>query len=310
MTNRSLVDPELLPLLDAWPVADFRVDSIEKIRGRDIPVPSSGDSSVLIEAVDIPGADGAPDISLHIYRPAAQASRGCLFHIHGGGFVTKKVRDFDAIHRDTVSALGCILISVEYRLAPETSHPGQIEDCRAGLLWTFENAETLGIDRDRIGLVGESAGGTLAAGLALLMRDEAGPQPAFQCLTYPALDDRTGSGAPHPFAGEFVWPEHNNRFAWRAFLGRDPGGADISPYAAPARAEDLSGLPPTFLMTGALDLFVDEDIDYARRLIRAGVACDFHIYPGAFHGFDLLRGTRVAEQAHADRLAFLRRMLG
>jgi triacylglycerol lipase len=305
-----MVDPELLPLLDAWPVADFRTDSLEKIRGRDIPIPPSEDQTIDIEAVEIAGAAGARPVTLYIYRPEQQLASGSLFHVHGGGFVTKRVRDFDAIHRETVAALGCTLISVEYRLAPETVHPGQIEDCYAGLVWMFENASRLRIDPARIGLVGESAGGALAAGLALFARDRGAPAPAFQCLSYPALDDRTGTvGDHHHPAREFVWPRHNNRFAWRAFLGHEPGGADTSPYAAPARAENLAGLPPTFLMTGALDLFADEGVAYARRLMQAGVACELHVYPGAFHGFDLSKDARVAQQARRDRVDFLRRMI-
>jgi triacylglycerol lipase len=213
------------------------------------------------------------------------------------------------MHRPLAEALGCVIVSVDYRLAPETAFPGAIEDCYAGLTWTVAHAAELNIDTARLGVMGESAGGGLAAALALLARDRGEIALAFQVLTYPMLDDRTCTRAPHPYAGEFLWTPRNNRYGWRALLGEEPGGPKVSPYAAPARADDLSGLPPTFLMTGALDLFVDENIDYARRLVAAGVPTEFHVYPGAFHAFDAWPGAQVAEQARRDRLEALERLL-
>jgi acetyl esterase/lipase len=157
--------------------------------------------------------------------------------------------------------------------------------------------------------MGESAGGGLAAALALMTRDRRGPALAFQHLTYPMIDDRTCMGEPPAHTGEFIWTPHNNRFGWTALLGQEPGGDTVSPYAAAARATDLAGLPPTFIMTGALDLFVGEDIDYARRLIAAGVPTELHVHPGAFHGFDLLPGSGVADRAQAMRIDALHRAL-
>ena len=213
------------------------------------------------------------------------------------------------MHRPLAEELGCVIVSVDYRLAPETPHPGPVEDCYAGLAWTFAHAGELGIDPARVGVAGESAGGGLAASLALLARDRGEHRLAFQHLTYPMLDDRTCITDVHPHTGAFIWTPHNNRFGWSALLGHDPGGQAVSPYAAAARAEDLSGLPPTFIATGALDLFLDEDIDYARRLIRAGVPTELHVYPGAFHGFDIHPTAAVAVAARADRVAALRRVL-
>ena len=158
--------------------------------------------------------------------------------------------------------------------------------------------------------MGESAGGGLAAALALLARDRGEYSIAFQHLIYPMLDDRTGTETPHPYAGEYLWTPANNMFGWSALLSVAPGSAGVSPYAAAARAADLAGLPPAFIATGALDLFVEEDIEYARRLIRAGVPVELHVYPGAFHGFDLSPDARVAQEARRISVAALRRALG
>ncbi len=267
--------------------------------------------AVRLEVRSAPGPAEAPDVRLLIYRPANQTGpTGCIFHIHGGGYVIGAVDAQEAQHRDMVARLGCVLVTVDYRLAPETPFPGAIEDCYAGLTWTFANAADLGVDSARIGVMGESAGGGLAAALGLMARDRGDHALAFQHLIYPMIDDRTCVHPdPHPHAGEFIWTPHNNRFGWNALLGRAPGGDGVSPYAAAARAEDLSGLPPTFIATGALDLFLEEDMDYARRLLRAGVPTELHVYPGGFHGFDFEPAAPVAVQARRDSLDALSRFL-
>ena len=314
MTSRSLVDPELLPFLDAWPAVLLSDDILALVRARVLPLSETPQDGVTIERRRVPGPAGDPDVDLHLYRPSGDAPSSpsaCIYHIHGGGFVTGKASDFEVICRQLVTALGCVVVAVDYRLAPETPYPGSIDDCYAGLVWVHENAAPLGLDVNRIGVMGESAGGGLAAALALLARDRGGPALTFQCLSYPMLDDRTClNDTPHPYAGEFIWPQHNNHFGWRALLGCDPGAADVAHYAAPARATDLSGLPTTYIMTGALDLFLEEDVEYARRHWRAGVSCELHVYPGAFHGFDFAPDARIAIQARADRLAFLENMIG
>lgn len=310
MTTLPLVDPELRALLDAWPTVPVTAEMLGAMRERILPAPPVPDTDTLAERVTVPGPAGAPEITLSIYRPAKPAGpRGCLYHIHGGGYVVGKAGDLECFHRPLAEALDCVIVSVDYRLAPETPHPGPIEDCYAGLAWLFANSARLGVDPARIGVIGESAGGGLAAALALLARDRGEYRLAFQHLTYPMLDDRTCIRPPHRHAGEFIWPPASNHFGWSALLGHAPGRDDVSPYAAAARATDLADLPPTYLMTGALDLFVDENIDYARRLIAAGVPTEFHLYPGAFHGFDLAPDAAVAQQARADRLAALRRAL-
>ncbi|MBJ6120855.1 alpha/beta hydrolase [Sphingomonas mollis] len=310
MTSLPIVDPELRPLLDAWPTVTLTPDGLTVLRARELPLPPVPDCGVDYDRRAVPGPAVAPDIMLHIYRPRdATGPLGCIYHIHGGGYVAGAAKDLEFRHRPLAAELGCVIVSVDYRLAPETVFPGAIEDCYAGLAWTHANAPDLGIDPARIGVMGESAGGGLAAALALMARDRGGPAIAFQHLTYPMIDDRTCVKPPHAHAGEFIWTSHNNRFGWAALLGQEPGGDGISPYAAAARAEDLAGLPPTFLMSGALDLFVDEDIEYARRLIAAGIATELHVHPGAFHGFDLMAGPGVANRAHAMRLDALRRGL-
>jgi acetyl esterase/lipase len=312
MDSRHLVDPQLAPLLEQFPCVCLSADQLDAVRNRQLPMPPMEDCGIDLERVSVAGPEGAPDILLHIYRPReATGALPCIYHIHGGGYVMGAAKELEAMHRPLAAALGCMIVSVDYRLAPETPFPGAIEDCYAGLAWTFAHAEARGIDPARIGVKGESAGGGLAAALALLARDRGEFPLAFQHLVYPMLDDRTCvAEAPHPFAGEFLWHAHNNRFGWASLLGHAPGEGKVSPYAAPARATDLAGLPPTFISTGALDLFLEEDIDYARRLLRAGVPTEFHIYPGAFHAFDLMPGAAVAEQARRDSQAALARFIG
>jgi triacylglycerol lipase len=233
-----------------------------------------------------------------------------VLHIHGGGYVMGRAAMMEAAHRPLVADLRCCVVSVEYRLAPETPYPGSVEDCYAALRYVCGNGRDLGIDASRLGVMGESAGGGLAAALALLVRDRREFKFAFQHLIYPMLDDRTCvTEDPHPHVGEFIWTPHNNRFGWASLLGKAPGSSDVSIYAAAARAQDLSDLPRTFIATGALDLFLEENIDYARRLMRAGVPVELHVYPGAFHGFNLAINADVTKRAARDSKAALARAL-
>jgi triacylglycerol lipase len=311
VTSRHLVDPELLPMLDLAPTLELSDALLPALRSRErgLPLPSVVPSDVVRRDLTVPGPDGAPDIGLVTYTPAGAGPFPCIYHIHGGGYVTGSAGILEFMHRPLAEQLDCVVISVDYRLAPETVFPGNVEDCYAGLAWTWANAAGLNIDPARIGVMGESAGGGLAAALALLVRDRGEYALAFQMLTYPMLDDRTCSANPHPYSGEFLWTRQNNRFGWTSLLGHEPGGDGVSAYAAPARAEDLARLPPTFLMTGSLDLFVDETIEYARRLVRAGVPTECHVYPGAFHGFDSWPTARISCQAGVDRLKALQRFL-
>lgn len=321
MQSRHLVDPELVPFLESLPRLDFSFDKLADIR-RDAdampPLHAPVAPATVREEQLIPGPDGAPPVRVLVYRPidVAQEERvPAVLHMHGGGFVIWRPEINDARNRWIAGDLRCVVVSVDYRRPPETPFPGPLEDCYAALLWLHARADELGIDRTRIAIKGESAGGGLAAALALLARDRGHVPIAFQHLTYPMLDDRTGAAiGPTPVlgTGEFVWTASNNRFGWHAMLGREPGAGDVSPLCAPARAENLVGLPSTFLQVGSLDLFVGEDLAFATRLVRAGVPTELHVYPGTFHGADLIPGTRVeaafARNAHeALRRAFERR---
>jgi acetyl esterase/lipase len=206
--------------------------------------------------------------------------------------------------------LGIVGVSVEYRLAPEHPHPAPVEDCYAGLVWTGKHADELGIDPSRLVIAGGSAGGGLAAGTALMARDRGGPALSHQMLMCPMLDDRGITPSSQELDGEGVWDRTSNLTGWTALLGDARGGPDVSPYAAPARAQDLAGLPATFIDVGSVETFRDEDIDYAARLSQAGVSVEFHMWPGGFHGFDgLAPQTALARAARAARLAYLRRAL-
>jgi triacylglycerol lipase len=305
MTSRHLVDPELLVALDFFPRMEFHNEPLESIRKNldamyaAIPLPD--DLPVRVENVRVPRPEGSPTLHVRLYRPEVTAGpTPAILHLHGGGYVIGSPGIAEIANRNLVAQLGCTIASVDYPLAPENAHPLPIESCYDALKWLHENAPELGVDRACIGVKGESAGGGLAAALALLARDRGEYPLAFQHLIQPMLDNRTGRGDPHPFAGEFVWTPVHNDFGWSSLLGAAAAAEDTSPYGAPARANDLAHLPKTFLAVGALDLFVEENMEYARRLLRAGVPVEFHIYPGAFHGFDLLMDTRVAQQAQRD----------
>jgi acetyl esterase/lipase len=206
----------------------------------------------------------------------------------------------DARNRLLARDVGCIVMSVDYRLAPETPFPGAVEDAYAALRWLETHAQELGVDADRIVVAGESAGGGLAAALAILARDRGNSPLSAQILVYPMLDDRTGPGHDHPHTGQFVWTRDNNQMGWSAYLGGLPGEDDVPASAAPARCRDLSGLAPAFIACGTLDLFLEEDMEYARRLVRAGVPTELHLYPGAFHAFDLIADARVSKNFRRD----------
>ncbi|MCE2528745.1 MAG: alpha/beta hydrolase [Acidimicrobiia bacterium] len=259
----------------------------------------------------VPGAPGDPDVMVRVYTPSGiEGPVPALYWIHGGGMVLGDVPMDDLNCKGVALEMGCVVASVEYRLAPEHPHPAPIEDCYAGLKWLAENADSLGVDSSRIAIGGASAGGGLAAALALLARDRAEVQVIFQQLVYPMLDDRNITPASHYVQHPKVWNRKANIAGWSALLGKPAGSDGVSPYASPARAEDLSGLPPAFIIVGELDLFVDEDIEYAQRLIQAGVPVELHVFPGAFHGSDLMVPTCENSQRWATiRTAALRQAL-
>ena len=211
---------------------------------------------------------------------------------------------------DWAEELQLTVVSVEYRLAPETQHPGPVEDCYAGLSWTAEHAGELGIDPSRIVIAGGSAGGGLAAAVTLMARDRGGPALAGQMLMCPMLDDRNDTPSARQMAGQGVWDHTSNHTGWTALLGAACGGPDVSPYAAPARAGDLSGLPPTFIDVGSAETFRDEDVTYASRIWQAGGVAELHVWPGGFHGFATMAPqAALSQEAVAAQLRWLRRLL-
>jgi acetyl esterase/lipase len=204
--------------------------------------------------------------------------------------------------------VGCVTVSVGYRLAPENPHPAPIEDCYAGLCRVAESADELRIDSGRIAIYGASAGGGLAAGVALLARDRSGPTLAFQMLIFPMLDDRNSTRSSREITDFGIWDRAANIEAWQHLLGNEAGSESVSIYAAPARSEELGDLPPTYIDVGQLDLFRDEDIDYASRLMQAGIPTELHVYPGAVHASEVFAPeSDVARRVIGYRIAALRR---
>ncbi|HVN89149.1 MAG TPA: alpha/beta hydrolase [Candidatus Binataceae bacterium] len=258
-----------------------------------------------------PSTSGGPEVRVRVYKPNDQTSTmPALLWIHGGGYVMGDIDMDDRLMMQTVKRVGCVVASVDYRLAPENPFPAPVEDCYAALKWLFAHAKELGVDSSRIAIGGASGGGGLCAGLALMTRDRGEVKPVFQLLIYPMIDDRNVTPASYAITDPRVWHRESNRLGWRAYLGREGGGPDVSPYAAATRATDLSGLPPAYIPVGALDLFIDENIEYAQRLIQAGVPTELHVYPGAYHGFDLFApSAKVSKQFKADRDAALKRAL-
>jgi acetyl esterase/lipase len=258
-----------------------------------------------------PGRQGDPAVRVRVYRPNEQPNKlPALYWIHGGGYVMGNIEQDDRLMKQLVKRIGCVAVSVDYRLAPENPFPAPVEDCYSGLKWLFAHAGELGVDPSRIAIGGASGGGGLCAGLALMARDRKEVKVAFQLLIYPMIDDRNATPASYAITDPRMWNRESNRLGWKAYLGRDGGGEGVSPYAAASRATDLTNLPPAYIPVGALDLFVDENIEYAQRLVQAGVPTELHVYPGAFHGFDLFAPhAQVSKQFKADRDHALKRAL-
>ena len=264
---------------------------------------------VSVENMQIPAPAGAPAVRVRIYRPrelAAQAPG--LLWLHGGGYFMGAAAMDDARCAAYARHLGALVVSVDYRLAPEHPFPAGLEDAYAALIWLQAQAGRLGVDARRLAIGGESAGGGLAAALAQLAHDRQEVQPVFQLLIYPMLDDRTTLRSDLDDTQHRVWLTADNRFGWTAYLGKTPEAADLPEYACPARREDLAGLPEAWIGVGTLDLFHDEDLAYARRLQECGVACESMSVTGAYHGFDTLAPKAgVVQEFRAAQLAALQR---
>jgi acetyl esterase/lipase len=271
-----------------------------------------------VEAKDYlaPLGESGEQVPVRIYRPTKTADADAdrelpaLIWMHAGGYVIGNIELDDLMAGQLSSDVGCAVVSVDYRLAPEHPYPAALEDCYAVLQWLSSNAADLGILRSKIGVGGASAGGGLAAGLALLARDKNGPALTHQLLIYPAINDRNTEQTSATVPENLFWSRESALIGWQAYLSGNAGGDAVSEYAAAYRAEGLAGLPPTFLAVGSVDMFVSDVTGYADRLIQAGVATEMHIYPGAFHAFDSFAPTaRVSKQFVSDRNSALRRAL-
>jgi triacylglycerol lipase len=312
MTTRHLVDPDFLPLIDLLPNNQFTREDLPAIRIESENRFAFIGAPPIAPEVKVIAGEGGP-LEVYWYDPApGETGRPVLLHIHGGGMVIGSAKSMQQAPSGMAAALGIPVASVEYRLAPDHPFPAPQRDCYTALTWLAAHADELGVDAARIGITGESAGGGLAAATALMARDLGGPALAAQFLTYPMLDHRTGSGdCPYgnPITGEFVWTRLHNQFGWECLRG-DYGADDAHKgWFSPALADDLSGLPPTWIGTGSLDLFLDEDLDYALRLVKAGVPVELHSYPGAIHAFNAIAEAPTAKAFTRDLLGAMARML-
>jgi triacylglycerol lipase len=312
MTSRHLVDPEIIEMLD-MPSLDLTDETLHDIRTNPLFTGELAPPPPFPVSEAFAPVEGGPDVRLLVMNPPSDAkNRGAVLHIHGGGMVVGTPNSAVADKPHLALEHDCVVISVDYRLCPETPFPGPQEDNYAALKWLASNAAGLGVDPARIVVMGESAGGGLAASLALMARDHGGPALAGQVLIYPMLDWRTGGpddrhGNRH--TGEFIWTREKNRYGWEALRGGYQPTDARKGWFSPALAEDLAGVAPAYISTGALDLFLDEDLDFARRLIDAGVRTELHVYPGAIHAFEMVPGTGLAEQAAMDLRRGLARLL-
>jgi len=310
ISTRHLVDQELLALADNFPPLTLSDESLPVMRGMftsmlaDQALP---DLPVEKREVAVQSREPGRTIRCLMIRPSSRApSAPAILHFHGGGHVMGSPEMNQAELMQWAAELDCLVLSVDYRLAPETPFPGPMEDAQDALHWLHGEAQQLGIDKRRIAVAGQSAGGAMAACLALMTRDEGGIQLAFQLLEAPRLDDRIHEGAEaNPFTGEFVWTRQSSAYCRKAYLGSE----NLSPYASALRATDHEGLPPTFIAVGALDLFVDECVDYCRRLLRAGVPTELIVYPGCFHGFQMAADAQITMRSRRDSLNALKKAL-
>jgi len=237
----------------------------------------------------IPGPPGAPPVRVFVVGDSPGSSKPAVLHMHHGGYVAGSAAASRRDIQELSVAHDCVAVSVEYRLAPETTFPGSLEDNYAALRWMYTNAKQLGIDVKRIAIKGESSGGGHAAALAIAARDRGEVPICLQVLIFPILDDRTSSSKTMPpFLGHYIWTPEDNRFAWASLLGVPPGTARVPRNSVPARISNLNGLPPAFIGVGSIDLLAPEGMEYAQRLVEAGVAVELNVVPGGFHAFNLI----------------------
>ena len=303
-------DPELAPIVAVLPeldITDIPAARVGMAAMREQLPPFETPESITIRKRMAPGPPGDPDVEVAVFTPKTLAPNAPgMYWIHGGGFVLLDVDSDLEIPAQFAAELGAVVVSVEYRLAPEHPFPAPVEDCYAGLVWMASHAAELGFDPRRLAVGGLSAGGGLAAAVALMARDRGGPPLCFQLLDIPEVDDRLATPSVQQFTDTPMWNHRNAILSWEAYLG--PNRGEVSPYAAPARASDLAGLPPAYVVTCEFDPLRDEGIEYAQRLMQAGVPVELQHYPGTFHGASGAgAGTAIAGRMVADRLAALGR---
>jgi acetyl esterase/lipase len=305
-------DPELaavvplLPEIDGDDPAAMRAFLSETIA--QLPPPDI--TGLQIEDRQVPGRDGHPAIPVRIYRPDERLAPAAVYSVHGGGFIAGDLETEHALNVRLARELGVVVVSVDYRLAPETPFPGPLEDVYAGLVWAVDHAGELDFEPRRIAIQGVSAGGGLCAGLALLARDRGGPHIAFQFLSVPELDDRLTTPSMTEFTDTPLWNRPKAVVSWDCYLGPGRAGADdVSIYAAPARATDLTGLPPAYVSVMHFDPLRDEGVAYALGLLGAGVSVELHLFPGTFHGSVLIQHAVISRREQAETIAVLRQAL-
>jgi acetyl esterase len=310
-----MIDPELAAVLDLLPVIDTsdlvaaRAAFDDMMAQMRVEIP--GIETLSIEDRVVPGWEGDPDVGVRIYRPlAAAAPAPGVLYIHGGGFIIGNIESEHAGAAAMAIELGVVVVSVEYRLAPEHPFPAPVHDCYAALSFLAAEAAALGVDPERLVVAGASAGGGLAAGTALLARDLGGPRLCFQMLQIPELDDRLETPSMRAFTDTPVWNRPLAVESWRAYLGDAVDGEDVSPYAAPSRANDFSGLPSTYITTAEMDPLRDEGILYGLSLLQAGVSVELHQFPGTFHGSSMVATAAVSKRGRDEATVVLRRALG
>lgn len=293
----------MVPQLDLTDIAGTRRDLLGLL---DAARESPPVGDLTVEDRIIPGPDGAPDVRLRIYTPAGRPGPfPAMLFLHAGGFVFGSIEHEDATARSIADGADAVVVSVDYRLAPECPYPAALDDSYAALSWLHRNAAELNVAPTRIGVGGASAGGGLAAATALLARDRAEVPLCMQYLEVPELDDRLDTPSMRAYTDTPIWDRHKAELSWQAYLG----GAVVDGYAAPARAADLAGLPPSFVAVAQFDPLRDEGIDYAQRLAQANVPTELHLYPGTFHGSFLVAEAQVSRRMAQDTSARIRALL-
>ncbi len=302
-------DPELAPMIELLPTALADLSDPAAIAasregpGLEAMLGDQPDLATVSKADhSIAGHDGDPDVTVRVYAPVAPAdeARPALVYIHGGGFMFGSIEMMDGPCQRYSETLDAVIVSVEYRLAPEHPYPAGLHDCYAALLWVHDNHADLGVDPARVGVGGGSAGGGLAAATALLARDRGGPAVCFQFLQIPELDDRLATTSMRQFTDTPLWNRPNAEWSWKHYLG-DLYGGDVPYTAAPSRCTDLAGLPPAYVSTMEFDPLRDEGILYALGLLQAGVQVELHSYPGTFHGSSLIGTAEVSSASPPSR---------